>query len=98
MRELGYVLHKSRSGMIIVKVSEHVRRLPPLGVDVFDKDRSKIGKLFDIVGPVDSPYAVIKPQQQIELESGAKIYFSYPKPRKARRKGGKKRGRKGGRR
>jgi len=34
---------------------------PKLGSEVVDENLNVIGKVFDIIGPVSSPYAVIKP-------------------------------------
>jgi RNA-binding protein len=34
---------------------------PKIGAEVVDENLNVIGKVFDIIGPVSSPYAVIKP-------------------------------------
>jgi RNA-binding protein len=42
---------------IIVKTE----KIPKLGSAVVDENLKVVGKVFDIIGPVSSPYAVVKP-------------------------------------
>jgi RNA-binding protein len=42
---------------IIVKTE----KAPKIGVEVIDENLKVVGKVFDIIGPVSSPYAVVKP-------------------------------------
>ncbi|MGD0644280.1 MAG: Gar1/Naf1 family protein [Candidatus Bathyarchaeia archaeon] len=42
---------------IIVKTENS----PKLGAEVVDENLKVIGKIFDIIGPVSAPYAVVKP-------------------------------------
>jgi rRNA processing protein Gar1 len=37
------------------------RQSPKIGSEVVDENLNVIGKVFDIIGPVSAPYAVIKP-------------------------------------
>jgi RNA-binding protein len=34
---------------------------PKIGTEVVDENLQSVGKVFDIIGPVSSPYAVVKP-------------------------------------
>jgi RNA-binding protein len=34
---------------------------PKMGSEVVDENLNVVGKVFDIIGPVSAPYAVIKP-------------------------------------
>jgi rRNA processing protein Gar1 len=36
-------------------------KAPKLGSEVVDENLTVIGKVFDIIGPVSAPYAVVKP-------------------------------------
>ncbi|MDH7478359.1 MAG: Gar1/Naf1 family protein [Candidatus Bathyarchaeota archaeon] len=63
MQRLGRVLHISPSRNIIIKI-EHS---PRIGETVVDENLKTIGKIFDIFGPISSPYAAIKPTTR-ELE------------------------------
>ncbi|MEM3703445.1 MAG: Gar1/Naf1 family protein [Candidatus Bathyarchaeia archaeon] len=58
MIRLGRVLHISSSKNIIVKIEN----APKIGDIVVDEDLKPIGKVFDVFGPVSSPYAAVKPK------------------------------------
>jgi RNA-binding protein len=51
------VLNVTPSQNIIVKLDKP----PRLGAAVIDENLKVVGKVFDIVGPITSPYAVIRP-------------------------------------
>ena len=57
MQRLGRVLSVTPSQNVIVKLD----KAPKLGSAVIDESLKVVGKVFDIVGPVSSPYAVIRP-------------------------------------
>ncbi|MEM2021274.1 MAG: Gar1/Naf1 family protein [Zestosphaera sp.] len=59
MIKLGYYLHKVPSGRLIVKISG--RNPPKLGSRVISSKGELLGMVIDVIGPVNSPYAVIKP-------------------------------------
>lgn len=57
MQRIGRVLHISSNGNIIIKVEQ----LPKIGEIVVNEDLRRIGKVFDVFGPVSSPYVSVKP-------------------------------------
>ncbi len=57
MQRLGRITNVSPSGNAIVKTENP----PKLGSEVVDENLNSVGKVFDIIGPVSAPYAVIKP-------------------------------------
>ncbi len=57
MQRLGRISNISPSGNAIVKAENP----PKIGSEVVDENLVVIGKVFDIIGPVSAPYAVIKP-------------------------------------
>ena len=57
MQRLGLVLHISPSRNLIVKVEKP----PKIGEMIVDENLKPIGKVFDILGPVSSPYVAIRP-------------------------------------
>ena len=57
MQRLGRISNVSPSGNVIVKTENP----PKIGSEVVDENLNVVGKIFDIIGPVSSPYAVIKP-------------------------------------
>ena len=73
MQRLGRVLSVTPSKNIIVKID----KAPKMGAAVIDEKLRAVGKIFDIIGPVSSPYAVIKPSV-VDLEKIAdmQLYIS----------------------
>jgi RNA-binding protein len=57
LQRLGRVLHISPSGNIIAKVEN----TPRIGETVVDENLKIVGKIFDLFGPVNSPYVAIRP-------------------------------------
>ena len=56
MQRLGKVSNVTPSRNMVVKAEN----TPKLGFEVVDENLNVVGKVFDIIGPVASPYAVIK--------------------------------------
>jgi len=57
LQKLGRITNVSPSGNAIVKADN----APQIGSQVVDENFTVIGRIFDIIGPVSAPYAVIKP-------------------------------------
>ncbi len=57
LQRMGKVLSITPSSSLIVKTESP----PKVGCEVVDEGLNVVGKVFDIIGPVSSPYAVIKP-------------------------------------
>ena len=57
LQRLGRVLTVSPSRNLIVKTETPTK----IGSEVVDENLKVIGKVFDIIGPVSAPYAVIRP-------------------------------------
>ena len=57
MQRLGRVLNVTPSQNVVVKTD----KTPSIGSAVVDENLKVVGKIFDIIGPVSSPYAVVKP-------------------------------------
>lgn len=73
MKRLGYFLHISPSGRIIVKLS--LPSPPKLGSKVFSSRGELIGVVVDIIGPVKAPYAVVKPiKQEVSLTKYEELF------------------------
>jgi RNA-binding protein len=51
------VVSVTPSKSIIIKTE----KAPKIGSEVVDENLKVVGKIFDIIGPVSSPYAVVKP-------------------------------------
>ena len=57
MQRLGKVISVTPSQNFVVKLE----KTPQIGSTVIDENLKTVGKVFDIIGPVSSPYAVIRP-------------------------------------
>jgi len=53
--QVGVLVHRAKSGRLIVKLSREVRP----GAFLFDADRHKLGKVIELIGPVKAPYASV---------------------------------------
>ncbi|MHC1601238.1 MAG: H/ACA ribonucleoprotein complex subunit GAR1 [Candidatus Nezhaarchaeales archaeon] len=71
---LGSMLHLSKSNMLIVKGT---KRVPKIGDPVYDNKSRTIGLVYDIIGPISSPYIVIRPSSDLsprDLRRLKKVY------------------------
>jgi RNA-binding protein len=57
LQRLGRILNVTPSQNIIVKTD----KTPKIGSTVIDENLKLVGKVFDVIGPVSSPYVVVKP-------------------------------------
>ena len=57
MQRLGRILNLTPSHNFIVKTE----KTPKIGLSVVDQNLKVVGKVFDIIGPVSAPYAVVRP-------------------------------------
>jgi RNA-binding protein len=56
LQRIGKVLSVTPSKSLIIKTESP----PKIGCEIADESLTVVGKIFDIIGPVSSPYAVIK--------------------------------------
>jgi RNA-binding protein len=57
LQRLGKVLSVTPSQSIIVRLD----KAPKMGAAVIDENLKVVGRVFDVIGPVSSPYTVVKP-------------------------------------
>jgi RNA-binding protein len=57
LQRLGRVVNVTPSQNVVVKAE----KAPGIGASVVDETLQTVGRVFDIIGPVTSPYAVVKP-------------------------------------
>jgi RNA-binding protein len=57
LQRLGRVLNVTPSRSLVVRTEQ----TPRIGLEVIDENLKVVGKVFDVIGPVSSPYAVVKP-------------------------------------
>ncbi|MCW3983623.1 MAG: Gar1/Naf1 family protein [Candidatus Bathyarchaeota archaeon] len=82
MQRLGRISNVSPSGNAIVKAENP----PKIGSEVVDENLNVVGKVFDVIGPVSSPYAVIKPSVREPAKLVNKpVYLLLSKTKRSRR-------------
>ncbi len=57
MQRLGRVLSLTPSQNLVVRTE----KTPKIGAIVVDENLKNVGRIFDIIGPVSAPYAVVRP-------------------------------------
>jgi RNA-binding protein len=79
---LGQVLNVTPSQNIVVKTG----KTPQIGSAVVDENLKAVGKIFDIIGPVSSPYAVVKPTiKEPEKLTNKQLYLLLSRKERSRR-------------
>jgi RNA-binding protein len=82
LQRIGLVLHVSPSRNIIAKVES----TPRIGEPVVDENLKQVGKVFDIFGPVSSPYAAIRPSIREPEKLTNRALYVLPSRRRERRR------------
>jgi rRNA processing protein Gar1 len=80
---LGRISNISPSGNAIVKAENPTK----IGSEVVDENLVVVGKVFDIIGPVSAPYAVIKPTVKEPTKLVNKpVYLLLPKTKREQKR------------
>jgi rRNA processing protein Gar1 len=90
LKKLGRLHVIARDGSIVV---ESMVKNPDklVGAIVYNKDMRRIGRVYDVIGRVDKPYVIVRPNSKElveDLEQDAILYYYMPRPRKSRRRRG----------
>jgi len=82
LEKLGRVLNVTPSNNIIIRSN----KIPKIGADVVDEKLKVIGRTFDIIGPISSPYIVVKPLiKETKKIVGEKVYLHFSRNKRRRR-------------
>jgi RNA-binding protein len=57
LQRLGRALSLTPSQNIVVRTD----KTPKIGAVVVDENLKNVGRIFDIIGPVSAPYAIVRP-------------------------------------
>jgi RNA-binding protein len=86
--EAGEVIHIAKSGRLILKIGTGV--ILKSGENLFDNAGKKVGRVTELIGPIEAPYAsVLLDNDKIKRSRGSKLFrFTYQKnvPPKAGKK------------
>jgi RNA-binding protein len=82
LQRLGKVLHVTPSQNIVVKAD----KTPKIGSEVVNENLKIVGKVFDVIGPVSSPYAVVKPAiKEPEKLAAQQLYLLLSKKKRSKK-------------
>ena len=79
MKRLGTALHVVQNKLIVQ--SEQVvgseTNIPRTNSWVVDQKRTRVGKVFDIFGPINHPYIIVRPNRDVDAAAhvGKKLYI-----------------------
>ena len=62
LKKIGTVLHLAKDKKLVLKLST---ASIPLYITVYNYQLKRIGVLYDIIGPINSPYGLVKPEKEI---------------------------------
>ena len=82
LQRLGRVLHVSSSRNLILKAEN----TPRIGDRVVNKDLKPVGTVFDVFGPVASPYVAVKPEVEEPSNIMGDTLYSVLSPQTKRKK------------
>jgi RNA-binding protein len=89
---LGKPEKLSKSGMLLVRIQPN--NLPKIGEKVVTRKMEHVGVVYDIIGPIISPYVLIKPEKVVYED--LYVVRGYGGSRKGSGKGSRKGSRKKG--
>jgi rRNA processing protein Gar1 len=73
LTEVGEIIHKAKSGRLILKLYEQTTF--KTGDTIVDSQGKKIGNVNELIGSVNSPYAsVILLKDDFKIKSGEKVF------------------------
>ena len=71
MQEVGEVLHIANSGRVIVRLSKEIKE----GQVLCDKNSQKIGRVTELIGPINRPFASAIPlTNNLKKINGMKVF------------------------
>lgn len=82
MQRIGLVLHISSNRNMILKAEN----IPHIGDQVMDENLNPAGTVFDIIGPVSSPYITVRPNAEAPNRLVKHLLYTAPSTRSRREK------------
>jgi len=84
LERIGSVLHVSSTKNMILKAEN----IPHIGDRVVDENLKQVGVVFDVFGPVSSPYVAVRPNVEEPSLLVNHVLYAVPsnKPRREKRR------------
>ncbi len=70
LKRIGKILHLTKSGNVVIEAEE----IPEINETVYLKDKTEIGRVVEVFGPVSSPYVLVKYNGKAQVEKGKEVY------------------------
>ena len=79
MKRLGTALHVVQKRLIVrgEQTDGIEANIPRINSWVVDQKRTRVGKVFDIFGPINNPYIIVRPNREVDAAAhvGKKLYI-----------------------
>jgi len=75
MEKIGEIVHLAKSGRLIVKIEKNINH-NLIGQSLIDDNGSKVGKIIELIGPINSPFASVIPTLNSRYPFGGAVYKS----------------------
>ena len=78
MKRLGTALHVVQNKLIVQsEIVGSETNIPRTNSWVVDQKRTRVGKVFDIFGPINHPYIIVRPNRGVDAAAhvGKKLYI-----------------------
>jgi len=82
LQRIGCVVHISSNGNIILKADN----VPRIGDQAMDENLRTVGMVFDVFGPVASPYVAVRPSVDEPNSYVQRILYGAPSRKMAERR------------
>jgi RNA-binding protein len=78
LKRLGTALHVVQNKLIVQsEIVGSETNIPRTNSWVVDQKRTRVGKVFDIFGPINHPYIIVRPNRGVDAAAhvGKKLYI-----------------------
>lgn len=72
MKALGTLSHETKSGNLVIRGNEAFKKVPSI-YSFAAANKVRVGKIQDVIGPVERPYVVLKPQKKLTKKELSKL-------------------------
>ena len=71
LKKIGDITHITKSNNIVIKAEE----IPEINEVVYLKNKSEIGRVIEVFGPVSSPFILVKYNGKSEVVEGKEVFI-----------------------
>ncbi|MFP3130552.1 MAG: Gar1/Naf1 family protein [Nitrososphaeria archaeon] len=70
LKKVGVVYHLTKSNNIVIKAED----IPEINETVYLKNKSELGKVIEVFGPVSSPFILVKYNGKNAVKEGEEVF------------------------